>query len=65
MNQVISLDSDFGDDDPFNKFLANNPQAIPRVMEALDRLVTEAAAERDTESAARDLIDSRNASSER
>jgi hypothetical protein len=57
-NQLISVGADSSDDsDPLSQFLANNPQAIPKVMEALDRVVAEGAAERDTESAARDLID--------
>jgi hypothetical protein len=65
-NQVIAVGADFsGDDDPLSQFLANNPSAIPRVMEAFDALIAEGAAERDTERAARDLIDSRNPSDER
>jgi len=52
--------------DPLSQFLANNPSAIPQVMDALDHLIIEGKAkERDTESAARDLLDSRNPSDER
>jgi hypothetical protein len=59
MNQVIAVGADFGDDDPLSRFLANNPQAIPLVMDAFDRLIAEGKAERDAESAAGDSIDSR------
>jgi hypothetical protein len=52
--------------DPLSQFLANNPSAIPQVMDALDRLIIEGKAkERDAESAAGDSIDSRNPSDER
>ena len=57
-NQVISVGADVSDDsDPLSQFLANNPQAIPKVMEALDRLVAEAAEERDAQRTAGDSID--------
>jgi hypothetical protein len=58
-NQVIAVGADFSESDPLSLFLANNPSAIPRVMEAFDRLVAEGRAERDAESAAGDSIDSR------
>jgi hypothetical protein len=52
--------------DPLSQFLANNPSAIPQVMDALDHLVIEGKAkEREIESAARDLLDSRNPPDER
>ena len=52
--------------DPLSQFLANNPSAIPQVMDALDRLIIEGKAkERDAERAAGDSIDSRNPSDER
>ena len=52
--------------DPLSRFLANNPSAIPQVMEALDHLIIEGKAkERDAESAPGDSIDSRNPSDER
>ena len=52
--------------DPLSQFLANNPSAIPQVMDALDHLIIEGKAkERDAERAAGDLIDSRNPSDER
>jgi hypothetical protein len=52
--------------DPLSQFLANNPSAIPQVMDALDHLIIEGKAkERDAESAAGDSIDSRNPSDER
>jgi hypothetical protein len=45
--------------DPLSQFLANNPSAIPQVMEALDHLIIEGKAkERDAERAAGGSIDS-------
>ena len=51
--------------DPLSQFLANNPSAIPQVMDALDHLIIEGKAkERDAERAAGGSIDSRNPSDE-
>jgi len=43
MNQVIAVGADFNEGDPLSHFLAENPQAIPRVMEALDAVIAEPA----------------------
>jgi hypothetical protein len=60
LNQTISLGSDVGDNDPWSQFLANNPQAIPQVMAALEALIAKPTEKRDAEGAARDAIDSPN-----
>ena len=45
--------------DPLSQFLANNPSAIPQVMDAFDRLIIEGKAkERDAQQTAADSIDS-------
>ena len=52
--------------DPLSQFLANNPSAIPQIMDALDHLIIEGKAkDRDAESASGDSNDSRTPSDER
>jgi hypothetical protein len=48
-----------------SQFLANNPSAIPQVMEALDAFIVRPREERDAESAPGDSIDSPKSHRER
>ncbi len=48
-NQVVAVGADVSDDDPLSRFFAENPEAIPRVMEALDALIAESQEDRNVE----------------